>query len=163
MLLPHAIVVGGGLAGLTATLSLLERGANVLLLEKFSWGGNSMKATSGINAVPTRLQDRLGVHDSPGLFYNDTYASAGDLANEDLIHTLTYQSGDTIDWLESGFNITFDQLSLLGGQSEPRTHRGDGAPGATIVTSLVNRAKGLAKEQPNRLKMLTDANVTRYV
>lgn len=46
------IVVGGGLAGLSATISALENGAKkVILLEKQKdVGGNSAKASSGINA-----------------------------------------------------------------------------------------------------------------
>lgn len=163
MLLPHAIVVGGGLAGLASTLSLLDRGANVMLLEKYTWGGNSEKATSGINAAPTQLQAQMGVNDSASLFYNDTYTSAGDLANGPLIHTLTYQSADTLDWLESSFNITLDQLSIMGGQSVPRTHRGDGAPGSTIVTAMVDKVKKVAKASPKRLQLLTGTNVTEYV
>jgi succinate dehydrogenase/fumarate reductase flavoprotein subunit len=45
-------VVGGGLAGLTAALTLLDRGARVILLEKEAYaGGNSRWASSGINGV----------------------------------------------------------------------------------------------------------------
>ncbi|CAD6974383.1 unnamed protein product, partial [Tilletia controversa] len=44
------IVVGGGLSGLSAAHTLYERGANVLVLDKNPFfGGNSTKATSGIN------------------------------------------------------------------------------------------------------------------
>ena len=72
----QVIVVGGGLTGLSAAHTLLERGANVLLLDKqgylsillflflfslsyppFSFmGGNSTKATSGINGAGTQSQ-----------------------------------------------------------------------------------------------------------
>lgn len=45
---PDAIVVGTGLAGLAATLSILDRGGKVLVLEKEPRvGGNSAKASSG--------------------------------------------------------------------------------------------------------------------
>jgi len=44
------IVIGGGLAGLSAAHTILENGGSVLLLDKSAfWGGNSTKATSGIN------------------------------------------------------------------------------------------------------------------
>ena len=47
-----AIVVGTGLAGLTVTLSLLDRGGHVTLIDKNKhMGGNSVYASSGINAV----------------------------------------------------------------------------------------------------------------
>lgn len=42
------IIVGGGLAGLTAAIQALKEGANVILLEKEKdVGGNSEKASSG--------------------------------------------------------------------------------------------------------------------
>ena len=48
----RVIVVGGGLAGLSAAHTVLERGGAVLLLDKEKFlGGNSTKATSGINGA----------------------------------------------------------------------------------------------------------------
>lgn len=56
------IVVGGGLAGLSAAHTLLERGASVLLLDKCAFlGGNSTKATSGMNGAGTQAQRKLGI------------------------------------------------------------------------------------------------------
>jgi succinate dehydrogenase/fumarate reductase flavoprotein subunit len=56
------IVVGGGLSGLSAAHTVLERGGNVLLLDKNSFmGGNSTKATSGINGALTNTQIKLGI------------------------------------------------------------------------------------------------------
>ena len=44
------IVIGGGLAGLSSAHMALQNGANVLVLDKNPFmGGNSTKATSGIN------------------------------------------------------------------------------------------------------------------
>jgi len=56
---PHmetkVIVIGGGLSGLSAAHSVIEHGGRVLLLEKNPFcGGNSTKATSGINGAGTR-------------------------------------------------------------------------------------------------------------
>ena len=48
----QVIVVGGGLAGVSAANTVLENGGRVLLLDKMPFcGGNSTKATSGINAT----------------------------------------------------------------------------------------------------------------
>jgi len=53
----QVIVVGGGLSGLSAAHTVLERGGNVLVLDKNSFfGGNSTKATSGINGALTKTQ-----------------------------------------------------------------------------------------------------------
>jgi succinate dehydrogenase/fumarate reductase flavoprotein subunit len=50
-----AVVIGSGLAGLTAALNILDRGGKVVILEKEAKpGGNSIKASSGINACVLR-------------------------------------------------------------------------------------------------------------
>jgi len=89
----QVIVVGGGLAGLSAAHTLLERGANVLLLDKQGYltflvyfqkahpfvhsfmGGNSTKATSGINGAGTNAQKELNIPDSAKIFFEDTKKS----------------------------------------------------------------------------------------
>lgn len=49
--MPDAIVVGGGLTGLTVTLNMLNRGGCMILLEKEpTVDSNSNKASLGINA-----------------------------------------------------------------------------------------------------------------
>lgn len=58
----QVIVVGGGLAGLSAAHTVLERGGRVLVLDKNAFlGGNSTKATSGINGALTNTQIKLGI------------------------------------------------------------------------------------------------------
>lgn len=68
------IVVGGGLAGLSATISALEAGASkVYLLDKEKdIGGNSAKATSGINACGTSAQEAAKIKDNADKFYTGT-------------------------------------------------------------------------------------------
>ena len=71
------IVVGGGLAGLSAANTVVQLGGRVLVLEKSTYmGGNSVKATSGINGAPTAPQAQLGIRDSAAAFEADTAASA---------------------------------------------------------------------------------------
>lgn len=58
----NVLIVGGGLAGLSAAHTVLERGGNVVVLDKNPFfGGNSTKATSGINGALTRTQIKLGI------------------------------------------------------------------------------------------------------
>ena len=53
----EVIIVGGGLAGMAAAHTVVQAGGRVLLLDKSPFcGGNSTKATSGINAAGTRSQ-----------------------------------------------------------------------------------------------------------
>lgn len=59
---PKVIVVGAGLCGLSAAHTVLERGGHVILLDKNAFmGGNSTRATSGINGAATSSQRALKV------------------------------------------------------------------------------------------------------
>jgi ribulose 1,5-bisphosphate synthetase/thiazole synthase len=67
------VVVGGGLAGMSAALEAEKLGAKVLLFDKEKkLGGNSAKASSGINAVGTLPQQTAGIQDSIQTFIQDT-------------------------------------------------------------------------------------------
>lgn len=77
-------------------------------------GGNSTKATSGINGAYTRSQQALKIQDSVKEFYDDTVKSARDLARPDLIKVLTYQSADAVHWLQDVFNLDLTLVSRLG-------------------------------------------------
>jgi len=71
------IVIGGGLAGLSAAHTVLEHGGRVLLLDKCPFlGGNSTKATSGINGAPTRTQAAKGIMDTADKFEADIIKGA---------------------------------------------------------------------------------------
>ncbi|KAI9510914.1 Flavocytochrome c [Russula earlei] len=161
----QVIVVGGGLAGLSAAHTLLERGANVLLLDKQGFmGGNSTKATSGINGAGTQTQQDHGITDSAKLFFDDTKLSARDLARDDLIRVLTGRSGDAVNWLQSKFGLDLSKVSRLGGHSQPRTHRGDAQfPGMVITYAQLERLEDLAQSIPDRVKILKKARVTKLL
>ena len=121
------IIVGSGLAGLTSTYELyklLPSNSKILLIEKEnSFGGNSIKATSGINLLNTLIQISNNISDKYDIFYNDTYKSSKNLSDPNLIKTLIIHS----HFLEKDFfnkiNLNLSELSLLGGHSLPRTHR----------------------------------------
>lgn len=151
--LPTVIVVGGGLAGLSASYTALRAGAAVRLLERAEKpGGNSIKASSGINGAPTRFQKGFDA-----TFYSDTVRSAGArLAQADtsavdfkkkereaLIAKLTSSSAQAIDFLVDDIGVDLSVVAQLGGHSFPRTHRGGGKlpPGAAIVTALMDKLK----------------------
>ena len=52
-----AIVDGGGLAGVSAAKTILENRGKTVLVDKFSFcGGDSTKATSGINGAETKTK-----------------------------------------------------------------------------------------------------------
>nr|GAT57771.1 fumarate reductase [Mycena chlorophos] len=159
------IVVGGGLAGLSAAHTLLERGANVLLLDKQGFmGGNSTKATSGINGAGTQTQQEAGIPDNAKIFFEDTKKSARDLARDDLIRVLTGRSGDAVNWLQDKFGLDLSKVARLGGHSQPRTHRGDAQfPGMVITYAQMERLEDLAVSNPERVKIIKKARVSKLL
>ncbi|EXJ92848.1 aromatic-L-amino-acid decarboxylase [Capronia epimyces CBS 606.96] len=146
---PRVIVVGSGLAGLSASSELVSRQIRVHIVERQPKpGGNSIKASSGINGAPTRFQPPGS--DSAAAFYEDTLrsASADVLATmkerrQSLISTLTSSSSSAINWLVDEKGIDLSRVAQLGGHSHARTHRGAGntPPGASIVLTLINQLK----------------------
>lgn len=71
------IVIGGGLAGVSAANTVIQMGGNCILLDKKSFpGGNSVKATSGINASESKTQKNLGIKDTNQQFEIDVATSA---------------------------------------------------------------------------------------
>ncbi|KIM77168.1 hypothetical protein PILCRDRAFT_77009 [Piloderma croceum F 1598] len=161
----QVIVVGGGLAGLSAAHTLLERGANVLLLDKQGFmGGNSTKATSGINGAGTQTQQKNGIPDNAQIFFDDTKKSARDLARDDLIKVLTGRSGDAVNWLQDKFGLDLSKVARLGGHSQPRTHRGDAQfPGMVITYAQMERLEDLAVSQPEHVTVLKKARVSKLL
>ena len=68
------IVVGGGLAGICATLELLSAGRTVLLLDRdieANFGGQAKESFGGVFVVDSAEQRRAGFRDSPDLAYAD--------------------------------------------------------------------------------------------
>ncbi|TEA22470.1 Fumarate reductase [Colletotrichum sidae] len=160
---PRVIVVGGGLSGLSAAHTIYLAGGNVVVLDKQGFfGGNSTKATSGINGALTRTQVDTKIADSVKQFYDDTLKSARDKARPDLIKVLTYKSAAAVEWLQDVFNLDLTLVSRLGGHSQPRTHRGHDAkfPGMAITYALMQRLEELAENEPHRVEIIKKARVT---
>ncbi|KAK7729413.1 Osmotic growth protein [Botryosphaeria dothidea] len=161
---PRVIVVGAGLSGLSAAHTIYLSGGNVVLLDKNNFmGGNSTKATSGINGALTRTQVDHEIRDSVKQFYDDTLKSARDKARPDLIKVLTYKSAAAVEWLQDVFNLDLTLVSRLGGHSQPRTHRGHDAkfPGMAITYALMQRFEELSEKEPERVQLIKKAKVTK--
>ncbi|UNI14444.1 hypothetical protein JDV02_001073 [Purpureocillium takamizusanense] len=159
------IVVGAGLAGLTASFAALRAGSPVILLERAAAaGGNSIKASSGINGAPTVYQSD-SVHDT--FFYDDTVRSAGSRMRsaerprrEALIAQLTNRSAAAIDFLVNDIGVDLSVVSLMGGHSVARTHRGGGGtpPGWSIVKAMLDSLK-----RDMRFQLRTEHEVTQLL
>lgn len=116
------VVVGGGLAGLSAAFEVLNNNAQLILIEgEKVTGGNSAKATSGINGCDTETQRKLGIRDSHDKFYSDTMQAGNNENDPDLVDVLVHNSADAIEFLiKRGVDLT--DVNIGGGHSVPRTH-----------------------------------------
>jgi len=158
----RAIVVGGGLAGISAANSVLECGGRVLVLDKAAFcGGNSTKATSGISGAGTEAQRMLGIADSSDIFIADTLE--GGAKRPEVATVLCKNSCDAVKWLVDTFNLDLTLVTQLGGHSRPRTHRGkERFPGMTITYALIQMVERIA-ERTALAEIVTKAHVKRLL
>ena len=137
------IVIGSGIAGLTAALSARDKGLSVLLLTKdvLSTGSTSW-AQGGIAAA-------LGPGDSPDQHFQDTLEAGAGLCDQESVRILVQEGPAAVKRLIN-LGATFDldpsgnvALSREGGHRRDRiAHAGGDATGAEISRALV--AKVLA-------------------
>jgi len=135
-------------------------------------GGNSVKATSGINGALTKTQIKAGIKDSAELFEADTIKSAAGLGGTEapaytapLAHVLTHESGPAVDWLCGSFGLDLSLVSRLGGHSQPRTHRGAAKfPGFTITYALMEKLEEIEEQSKGeQARILNKATVTELL
>merc|ERR1719254_224928 len=118
-------------------------------------GGNSTKATSGINGAATKTQKAKGIQDSTELFTSDTLK--GGAKRPELAAVLCGNSGADVDWLVDKFDLDLSLVARLGGHSAPRTHRGkERFPGMTITYALIQMLEKVA-EKTDRARIITKA------
>jgi len=158
----QVIIVGGGLGGMSAAHTVLEHGINVCVIDKCAFfGGNSTKATSGINGAHTKSQRALKITDSPETFAEDTMR--GGAKRPDLVSVLTGESGPSIEWLIDNFKLDLSLVSRLGGHSNPRTHRGkERFPGMTITYALMEALEEIADDS-DRAKIMLKTCVNKLL
>lgn len=140
------VVIGAGGAGLTAAIESAEAGADVIVLEQMPViGGNTNKATGGMNASETSVQEELGIEDSNETFYNDTLEGGHGLNNPDLLTTMVEKSADALDWLNS-LGTDLNDVSYSGGATNPRIHKPEdgSAVGPLIIEKLSTHLEELS-------------------
>ena len=153
---------------MAAALEAADCRAHVILLEKEpKTGGNSSKATSGINGWGTDTQAEHGVADEERLFERDTFRSGlGGRTDYSLVRTLSTKSSDAIHWLKHNHGVPLTVLSQLGGHSAKRTHRApavDGNPvpiGWKIMSTL---QENIQNDYEGKIEVRCGMNVTKLL
>ncbi|MFS2225161.1 flavocytochrome c [Pantoea sp. B65] len=153
------VVIGSGGAGLAAAIQASDDGARVLVIEKMSGiGGNTIKASAGMNAAETRFQKLKGIVDSKEWFYQETLKGGNYKNNTVLLNRFVEQAPLAVEWLADR-GIELNDITITGGMSVDRTHRpADGsAVGGYLISGLV---KNLNKRN---IDVMLDTSVTEIL
>ncbi|WIT12155.1 FAD-binding dehydrogenase [Paucibacter sediminis] len=146
------LVVGAGIAGLSATLELLDAGRRVLLLDRDrpeAIGGLARESFGGMFLVDTPEQRRAGIRDSEALALADWLSFAEFGADERwprawAEHYVSRCTAEVGDWLRAGGLRYFpvpnwvERGLYLPGNSVPRFHIVWGT-GEALVQHLLDR------------------------
>ncbi|WP_283124278.1 flavocytochrome c [Angelakisella massiliensis] len=130
------VVVGAGGAGMTAAITAAKEGKQVVLVESMAMvGGNSVRATGGMNAAKTTAQDANEFTENAGV--DKTLASAAEYASNETIAALT--ATVTQQWVDYQANPTgyFDSAELF---QLDTLIGGKGVNDPALVAALVNNS-----------------------
>ncbi len=136
------LIVGGGLAGITAALSATENGGDVILIEAKEYlGGNSVLSTGTFILAGTTIQADLGIEDDPETFYNWCLENSGYTKDPVQVRLIADNSQALVDWFSSlGVNFNTDQVNSTDGSDINRGHAlspNIGTGVSTLVDDLV--------------------------
>jgi L-aspartate oxidase len=130
------LVVGAGVAGLSAALAAADSGASVLVLAKASHrNSNSYAAQGGVAAA-------VGADDDSSLHASDTLTAGRGLCRHSAVELLTRAAPAAIEELRR-LGVRFDEgLGREGGHSRARVvHAGGADTGRHIADVLTARAR----------------------
>ena len=131
------VIIGAGGAGMTAAIMLQQAGKDFVILEKMPYvGGNTTKATGGMNASETHYQKEQGIEDSNALFAADTMKGGHALNDSSLVAVMANSSAGAIDWLDT-IGAELPKISFSGGASVNRIHAPE--DGSGVGAYLVDR------------------------
>ena len=159
------VIIGGGLSGLTAAFESNLRSNNSLKIALFEQlqeiGGNSNRATSGINLLETKPQKKNNIIDNYTIFYSDTMKSGKYINNPSLVSTFINGTKTLYDYYTNNFDIDITLLGILGGHSVARTHRPTNS-NYVIGSYLINKVSEKVKAYDN-IKILYNATVNELL
>ncbi len=143
---PDVIVIGAGFSGMNAALEACENGAKVMLIDKNSEMGGSIRYAGGtLSGAGTKMQAAAGIEDSEENFIADIERMGGGINVPELTAKHVSKAAAAVDWMDSlgadfGDRIptqpsTYDAFGI------PREHRvsGGGKAMVEIVAPLLDK------------------------
>lgn len=154
------VVIGAGGAGLSAALEVKHGGKEVIIVEKMPMvGGNTLRATGGINGAGTSVQKALGIEDSVEVHYEDTMKGGYEKNDPVLVKTMTENAAGSIEWLIS-LGADLSDVGRLGGATNDRAHRPTG--GAPVGSHIIKVLKENVEKENIEVLLETTATEILY-
>lgn len=162
------IVVGGGGAGMAATLRLEEEGKSVILVEKTSSLGGTIRVSGGNQVVQgSKVQKEAGVsNDTPESMEKDFMKNGDNLNDEELLNIYAENIGSTTDWLTDTVGVAYNMDGGLHKLAEYSVDRelayvDGGAGAAKTLSDKVNDTDAKVLLNTTAKKLITkDGKVT---
>jgi flavocytochrome c len=139
------VVVGSGLAGLSAAVEACKAHASVSVFEKMKIsGGNTRISDGGLAASGNYLQKKLGIEDSADLFYEDMLQAGLGLNQPELVRIVAEKSSEAIEWTCNELGVKYlDRLDRFGGHTIARCLTTRNHSGKDIIKALESRLRVL--------------------
>ncbi len=135
-------IIGAGLAGLTAAISLAERDFDVTVFYNGKINeSNSTKIQAGI-AFPILEGDSITLH------VMDTLKTGHFMNNIEAVWNIISKSSEAYDFLDK-LGVKFESVELEGGHSRPRVFSIKGETGKYVMKTLKNKVSELGVELLN--------------
>lgn len=139
------IVVGGGAAGMAATIRLEEAGKSVILIEKTSSLGGTIRVSGGNQVVQgSKVQKEAGVTNDSVKSMEEDFLENGDQLNDaELLGIYAKNVGAATDWLSDDVGVRYNMEGGLHQLAEYAIDRelaydGGGAGAAQTLCDKVN-------------------------
>lgn len=138
------VIIGAGIAALSAALTLAEAGRQSILISSMpSERAQSVMAEGGINAAIDTYREG----DSVEQHFADTMAAGCFLADPNAVRALTEEAPKIVRWL-CDLGVAFNRtergeidLRYFGGQKKRRTAFAQSSSGKQITAALIQRAR----------------------
>jgi flavocytochrome c len=137
------VIVGSGIAGLSAAIEATQAGASVIIIEKMKIAGGNTRISDSCLAAPGNfLQKKHGIEDSPDLFYGDMIRAGLGLNHTHLVRIVAEQAEEAIQWSRNTLGVAYlDRVDRFGGHTVARSITTRTHSGVDLIKAAVSKLK----------------------